>query len=76
MLPHTVRPPPPTHTRCALPRVFLAPCSALDRDAEALAELADTAGAPLSPRSRHAYERICREFDRLAARVSGWGWHK
>lgn len=59
---------------CALACAHPAPpCSELDRQAAALALLAEEVGAQLSPRSRQAYERIEREFDRLIARVSGAG---
>jgi hypothetical protein len=52
-------------------RMHLLPpcCSGLDRKAAALAELAADAGGDLSPRSRQAYQRIHREFDRLIARA-------
>lgn len=47
----------------------LPPCSDLDRTATTLAQLADDSGAQLTPRSRAAYARIEREFDRLIAQV-------
>ncbi|KAI7838489.1 hypothetical protein COHA_007751 [Chlorella ohadii] len=43
--------------------------SELDRHAATLAQLADESGAQLTPRSRAAYGRIEREFDRLIARA-------
>lgn len=48
-------------------------CSELDRHAATLAQLADELGAQLTPRSHAAYGRIEREFDRLIARVGGFG---
>ena len=51
------------------PLLLPSACSGLDRKAAALAELAADAGGDLSPRSRQAYQRIHREFDRLIARA-------